>query len=385
MNELNTAPPSTVWIVSDLHLDVSPDDTARDRSDAFARFILKVLAEQYSPESDSDQLVILGDFMDLPNTTLSAAREVVDEIARAHESVFAALTRLVSAGMDLVVVPGNHDVELTMEKVFSTLRRHIVPTSEAHGRVRLVPWIYYVPDRIYAEHGNQYHDINWFSTLLRPTYRHDGERLQRTSARWLGHLPALGETRRGGLRLVLTSLAGLAKSLQRSPAWAMSREEYLASVAVPYGVSIGIGADAARALDAVTSRGPMTVVRRVARKMIRQLWSRLRRWDGFSASEWRDRYLRDAVPEIVAVTRSHSIGVPFYVFGHTHVAACSTVDGEALYLNAGTWSGQLPADRVPAPECWLTFLRITYASADLMRWDDTLQDWNAVEVYGTYP
>ena len=368
----------SVWIVSDVHLDADPDNAARARSDAFARFLLRILHVHGSQPDTGDRLVILGDLMNLPSTNLGDACKTVERIARVHEKVFAALTGLVSGGLELVVVPGNHDIELILPEVFSTFHRHIVPTPEQLGRVRLVPWIYYIPDLLYAEHGNQHHDINWFSTLLTPTYADDDKRLQRTTVRWLEGVRRPDEAHRSRLRPRIMHLAGLANSLRSHPGWAMPREDYVSSFVVPYGASIGIGGVAARSLDAATIRGPVSVFRRLTRRTARRLGERLWGMGTPDTSGSRERYMRRAVPEIVTITRAHGAGVPFYVFGHTHVARHSAVDDDATYLNAGTWSGQLPDDRASDPELWLTFLRITGSSAELMRWDDTLQDWRTL-------
>jgi len=317
--------------------------------------------------------------MDLPGTTFNDARSAIEEIAVVHNRVFNSLSHLVSVGIDLTIVPGNHDVELTDTSVFSTLCDHIDSRSSRAGTVHLNPWMYYVPGLIYAEHGNQYHDVNWFSTLLSPTYCDDGDRVHRTSARWLKGLRDVTGVRRGDLRTVPKHIVGLTDSLRLTPSWAMPREVYLTKIAIPYGDSLGIDADTVRALDAITSRGPAAVVRRFGHKTLRRLWTKLRRSDGVSPSEWRDRYLLRSVSEVVAVTTSHGMGVPSYVFGHTHVAGTSTLHDDSSYINIGTWSAQLPTDRASDPAAWFTFAKITRASADLMRWDDDLQGWTTVD------
>ena len=379
MNEATTPPP-TVWIVSDLHLDANPDTAAMARSDAFARFLSQLAAYQLNHEAIPNQLVILGDFMDLPNTTIDEARTAIEEIATAHEKIWIALKIVVSTGLDLVVVPGNHDIELTIVDVFSVFSRYVDVGPDESGSVKLSPWIYYIPGLMYAEHGNQHHDINWFSNVLTPTYMDDHERIHRTAALWWSRLRSPGVNDQSGPRSQLTRLAALTNSLRRRPSWAMPHDRYIATVAVPYGDSIEIGAEAVRALDATTRRGSLSIFLRLALKPVQRFWARFGHGDDPSASVGRERYLRDAVPDVVAITRSHGIGVPFYVFGHTHVASRSSVDGEAVYLNAGTWSGQLPPDRASQPELWLTFLKITDTSADLMRWDDSLQDWFVLDV-----
>jgi hypothetical protein len=163
----------------------------------------------------------------------------------------------------------------------------------------------------------------------------------------------------------------------------MPYDSYIATVAVPYGASLNIRSEAIRALDAITRRGPRSIFWRLAGRSVRQVWTGFGHSDDPSASVARDQYLQKAIPDVVSITRGHDIGVPFYVFGHTHVASCRPVDGDALYLNAGTWSGQLPPDRASQPELWFTFLKITATSADLMRWDDSVRDWSILDFRGS--
>lgn len=361
----------TVWVVSDVHLDVSPDADDRVRSNALARFLSHLTETQCGPSDATCRLVILGDLMNLPSDDVDSARVAVDRIAAVHESVFLALTQFVSSGSEVVVIPGNHDVALATNGVFSAFRDRIVADPDHSERVVLAPWIYYIRDVLYAEHGNQYHDINWFPTLLNPTYPGDDHRLHRTSAAWLELLRAPHGFRRPVLRATVNHAIGLADSLRHEPSWSMLRETYISSFVHPYGTSIGIGSATASALDAVGVRGPLSVGQRLVRRTVLRLRDRL--WGHRSASSLgsRDRYMRRAVREIVEVTRSHNVGVPFYVFGHTHVARCCRIDDDATYLNSGTWSGQLPDERGSDPERWLTLLKVTNASATLMSWDDT--------------
>jgi predicted phosphodiesterase len=61
--------------------------------------------------------------------------------------------------------------------------------------------------------------------------------------------------------------------------------------------------------------------------------------------------------------------VPFYVFGHTHLA--ERLDAPPIsYLNSGTWSERRP----PGPAHGRTFVSVEHegdtADARLCRWDD---------------
>jgi len=68
------------------------------------------------------------------------------------------------AGGVLHILPGNHDVELMRPAVRAELLRTLDPRGA--GEIRWYPWFMLIPDLLYAEHGNQYHDINSFPALV---------------------------------------------------------------------------------------------------------------------------------------------------------------------------------------------------------------------------
>lgn len=364
-----------IWLLSDLHLASDPDGPAFERSCALANLLSDLAIRRRDDPDGSHRLVILGDFMDLPNTTFRAARDEVELIAARHAKVFKALFGLVSAGVDIVVVPGNHDIELSDNETFAVLDQHMRAGEATTGRLRLVRWVFYVPGLVYAEHGNQYHDINWFSTLLDPAVRGAGDEVHRTSARWLSELRRTLANRPPRIRSVLEAANGLALSLLRQPPWALSQADYL-NVISRFASEIRVDDAAARDLHSITRRGPMRIFVRLAQKLVRTSVRRLQSVLGpqrgrLLGSEETDAYLLRALPHIVEVTRRHDMIVPWYVFGHTHVARCVAMGEGATYLNTGTWTSQLPPSRAADGEAWLTFVEATPHDAKLLRWVDS--------------
>ncbi len=91
------------------------------------------------------------------------------------------LADFVRSGHRLVYVMGNHDREFHFPRVQQALvdaleeRARAQGSSLARGTLRFEEWFYYVPDEIFAEHGNQYDYYTSFRYLLSPTVEVKGE------------------------------------------------------------------------------------------------------------------------------------------------------------------------------------------------------------------
>lgn len=101
-----------------------------------------------------------------------------------HTPFFRRLAKYVRAGGDLVIVRGNHDVELFWPKVQRALRQELAKLAfagekldvdeaidqrnEFQERVEFLPWFYYEKDRIWFEHGHQYDPYCSFDHWLHP-------------------------------------------------------------------------------------------------------------------------------------------------------------------------------------------------------------------------
>ncbi len=219
-------------VVSDLHLSEgwNPETgkTSRledfRRDDAFARFLCYHQAIRSQPRFGGRPWVLIlnGDVFDFlqvvslppdglplravkgvdhrsdlsPNereyglgTTAVESEWKLKQIARGHQRFFAALGSFVAHGNHVVVVRGNHDVELhwgeVQERFLVEARRAYVqetlregngpplPLSACRERIHFYPWFYYEPQEIYVEHGGQYEGANHFRDFLNPVLPDD--------------------------------------------------------------------------------------------------------------------------------------------------------------------------------------------------------------------
>ncbi len=99
-------------------------------------------------------------------------------IVEGHPEVFDALARLIAAGGELVLLPGNHDPELFFPAVQRVLTDELLARSGGEGpspgtddlalHIRFEPWFWYEPGRLFVEHGHQYDESSVLSNLLYP-------------------------------------------------------------------------------------------------------------------------------------------------------------------------------------------------------------------------
>ncbi|HEX6240250.1 MAG TPA: hypothetical protein VFZ61_05135 [Polyangiales bacterium] len=153
-------------------------------------------------------LVLAGDFLDLVGVCIgsdgaplktplsreeqahglgSAADHVVrklEAIAERHQGVFCALARFVEAGHQLVVVRGNHDIELHWHAARAAFVRAVVQhASEASRpqlakRIQICPWFFHVPGLLYVEHGHEFDPTCSYGDPLLPTCPRDPLRIR---------------------------------------------------------------------------------------------------------------------------------------------------------------------------------------------------------------
>ncbi len=163
-----------IFIISDLHLGGEAEPGKRGfrictHETALAKFLDTLTAMQGS----AIELVINGDVVDFlaertdGNPPWSAFRfpeqkavDCLDIIVRRSAVVFDALKRFVAKGHRLVILPGNHDIELNLPAVRRRLREHVGAGRGgdyefiAHGEA------YRVGDAL-IEHGNRVDDMNF--------------------------------------------------------------------------------------------------------------------------------------------------------------------------------------------------------------------------------
>jgi hypothetical protein len=395
--------PWGITIVSDLHLSrhCDPHHVDHELHDAgFARFLDHV-RRRAAERGGHWRLVILGDLVDLPDARASTAEAVAEltRVAAGHPRFVAAVGAFLAAGLQVDVVAGNHDIGLLRTGVRERLAKLLLAGGEDTGlRAGLAfhPWIFHVPGVLYAEHGSQYHDITAVPALLdldgtddrRPSgwplvaelerYR-SGLRERRARARGVAALAGVGQE---SLRYaaILTRQA-LALS---GPELARRRERYHAVALRQYADQVRIAHHALVGIDALTAASAWSIGARLVRTWVlgpsaraarSLLASRGRRCGPFWRPADQAAYLRRAWPAIHRVLGAAGQAVPFYVFGHTHLAEALPPAGDtARYLNTGTWRA-LTGRSAPAPG---TFVQITGEPgatgpvATLLRWNDEL-------------
>ncbi|MET0390656.1 MAG: hypothetical protein ABW321_32085 [Polyangiales bacterium] len=198
--------------------------------------------DHYSAQRDEGRpwrLVIAGDFLDLAGVSItipagvrtpptaeehrhglgSAADHVihkVEAIAARHPSVFRALGRFVAAGNALVVVRGNHDIELYWEEAQNALIDAILASepSTHHAALReqilIRSWFFAVDGLLYVEHGHEFDPLCSYGDPLASTCLRDPRRIRWTPFSLLLRYVAR-PTR--GLSSVAYSYAGMSKYL----------------------------------------------------------------------------------------------------------------------------------------------------------------------------
>lgn len=156
------------------------------------------------------RLVIAGDFLDLVGVSIkpelearhtpltheehmhglgSAADHVVEKvraIAARHTPVFRSLCAFLEAGHSMVVVRGNHDVELhwraAQRALIEAIVEYAAPDRRAslRQRIEICPWFYAVDGLLYVEHGHEFDAMCSYGDPLMPTCARDSRRIRST-------------------------------------------------------------------------------------------------------------------------------------------------------------------------------------------------------------
>lgn len=162
-----------VFVISDLHLGgfgqkPGPGDRGFrmfTQTQNLASFISGVAARP------SAELVINGDFIDflaegtgdgvwLPFIEdESVAAEALQRVIKGEKPVFSALAKLVQSGKRLVILLGNHDLELSFPRVRNELCRELGVVEGSGIRFILDGEAYSIGD-VLIEHGNRYDPLN---------------------------------------------------------------------------------------------------------------------------------------------------------------------------------------------------------------------------------
>jgi UDP-2,3-diacylglucosamine pyrophosphatase LpxH len=159
----------------------------------FCEYICKQAAEREVPL----KLVFNGDTFDLlrldpvplpeefenhpgsynPVMTPARAAAEMTRVFEGHPQFLEALVIVLSAGNEIVMLPGNHDIEVQWEPVRDAIRDAIrtaprlagdpARADDALSRLHFHSWFYHEPGRAWIEHGCQYDPENAFRYPLR--------------------------------------------------------------------------------------------------------------------------------------------------------------------------------------------------------------------------
>lgn len=313
--------------MSDLHLGSEVTDS-RGVGTAVPRFLGELVLPDPRPER---HLVLLGDTAELDGGDHAtrgrpSAIQQLDDVVGRFPDIFDALARCLRAGVTLHVVQGNHDVAFGYAAVRERLREHLGAPSTSGtagpGALRFHRWLLYVPGLMYAEHGNQHHQLNRFPLMLRPGAG-GGEAPPRTPLAAWG---AQGVSRRQRAGRLLSAFAAAAVA-ERHAAEAGYRE-----LVREEGVATGLPETVAGRVYDVSRFRPVPAVLSSFRGLARA-----------TGLGRRDGYLRSAAARVDDALTSVAQRPNCYIFGHTHQAALSPMARPgAYYVNCGTWSARVP-------------------------------------------
>jgi hypothetical protein len=329
------------------------------------------------------RLVVLGDFLDLsligranvdqmtPSSRNAVLKERVDEILSAHGDVFAALKDFIEGGGTVDIIPGNSDGALRIPRIWEHLSQSLLrgcSTPSPFARVQLHPWIYQVPGVLYAEHGNQYHEINSFPALLEGFHEGGPQQIETIGCLLEAYGPRFNREA-GGSRLdawrwiaQLTNQYLRASKVRRASSYKVLIQHYAHQAHIPSSLALE--------LDGLGSRA---FWRSASRALTRSVIARSGRPIADS-----DRYLRDAALRVHRAAEKHHRPALFYVFGHTHLDDIAAMDGGASqYVNSGTWVTQFKRNRETSGRPYVHVTLGTEPSCDLFHWEQELVETSA--------
>ena len=414
---------SSYVFLSDLHLASGFDPVRGSYSPQenffydkqFARF-LKFIQRQAQEEGQVLHLVLLGDIFDFLrasspshpqhqyslDASAATAVEKIEQIAAGHSVFFEALGCLLEAGFHVELMPGNHDIEMTLaavqEKIRELVKRYGHCSDEAAVSIQFHPWIYYVPGVFYAEHGQQQHWINSFPDLpelinqdtqgrIRPPVGSHFEiylqALRNTNGKPEDeHISSLRSLileavkhptfllRTGGAQLRF--LAAMLNSVFRSstPLENARRKSALQKILPALSSQAGLSSQTLTALAKQWRTFDLT-----------QLLARLSKQMGKRTTGKASNYLYQSAITIHELLMYMNEQVPYYVFGHTHQPAMrplASATPAAYYVNGGSWTGEY--DSVPQPSLEQNLFRYIFITAQpgsghvqasILAWNDS--------------
>jgi UDP-2,3-diacylglucosamine pyrophosphatase LpxH len=449
---------SDIHLGSDLVQHARPDAPARGSASVRRDRELVAMLDWYRVRPHGGlpwRLVIAGDLVDFVGMSVSSGPdEIVTEpneeerlhglgnsadhtlaklrrVAEHHAPVFSAIARFVAAGNTLVVLRGNHDIDLHWEAVqvaFRELLGKHAPIAESS--LEFADWFYYEEGLVYIEHGHQYDDYCSCDYLLHPVLPSDPRRSHRSLADVLlryvvrptrgmlesGHESASAlDYLRFGARLGFRGLFGLGQRFVMAIAallvlWREHFGDAARWVRAEHERKMALLAEARQIsllkLKALASlqRPPITrsllrilagvMVDRVAMTVAALIglgWLLAARWTPALGLQllavvallvplaWLWRRARGAIDASESLRERAArvatlFPAAFVVMGHTHLPEMGEAfDGEATYVNVGGWAEEETADSAAALPASRTHLVVEHVDgrprAELLSWD----------------
>jgi UDP-2,3-diacylglucosamine pyrophosphatase LpxH len=406
-----------IIIVSDLHLGATSRPGHFEHDGEFQRF-LEYLTQDAIRNSLGLRLVMLGDIFDFPSVpSMSGNRrdsdaDLVDRLQRVlycHPLFTQALNAFVAAGNRLDFLPGNHDPGLMRLTVQTLIRSALSAPSESD--LRFHPWIFSLPGLLYAEHGNQYHDINSFPEWLNAQAHPLNETGKPIGAKLDDLVMTLASKTDRSANSVPISLTGVVRhqlhdprKLVRSlpvfarfgvevirasisiwsPIDARRRRHYRRTWMSVAEAETGLSLSVLAAIDRLAERNARAWPGRIWKSGRSLFVTRLRRKGTRSGSatglamtgETRKTHFSETGKTIAKILADDGQAAPIIAFGHTHLADLAHYP-ESTVVNAGTWLDAEPGNSSAGPrQSEMSFIRIDVdVSTDnpdvaLLKWND---------------
>lgn len=179
------------YVVSDLHLGAGDYLDDFDRDDGFIELVREIGGRRGA------ELIINGDFIDFVAVNLgkssagpfsrlgstegeSLAR--LERVLAAHGDLFISLRVFMEKGHRIVLVPGNHDVDLFWPHVRDRLLEELGEPDSDHFHFESSG--IYRSGSLYVEHGNQYYADSVFEDFTHPFLRDPKTGEQRLERSW---------------------------------------------------------------------------------------------------------------------------------------------------------------------------------------------------------
>lgn len=430
-------------VISDLHLSEGWDEDgflARTEDfffdQSFRRFTER-LCDDAKKGCFFYRLIINGDFVDfLQFTSIKETKEIEGEILSMREQImgpgttekktlwklkrlidghsvfFHALADFVARGNELLIIPGNHDIEWIMpsvQKAFKeALLRLATSSNGMEERIEFSPWFYWDSLlSVFIEHGSQYDDINSFDYLPCP-YRQNhtidlpaGSFFVRYLFNRLEEIYPFADNMKPMSKFILWALThrkiyvGWPPGIVRFIQFFVRTLGKAGPIEKGWGEKLKIRQEKELRNLADQSGLPEEVLTRLRVNWIpsalhHKCWPSLAL--RFFTNAELDKYYYRTRAELV----HEAVGARYIIFGHTHEAdlfCLSPICSEGKkdeYVNSGCWTKCFagnPEEALLKGENEFVYVHIGCdeekggAKMDLLRWDDGLQEGERVRLF----